>query len=300
MSAEHVTAVFDQTSRGGSHLVILLTIAIYSDHHGEWYADQATLQKRARLTRRRVKQVLDDLVDAGELAVVSRHGRGRLSNYRLLIGPKNVQQAAPIPEKKGEAESTFSAQKAEAESTFPTPKQEADSRFSHPPCPPFPPHPQSPLNPPEKLKQEEETFGLPPAPSQPGPAGFAPDLSSQEAPISSFPAGQDAVFRVNLLLEGAAIPLPSPSQIGLWSKALGGIEPLLELLSQLIQAGLANKRNPSAYIHRVVLDRAAHPKPAASWPGRRSHNPMHTAGADDRRREQARLILETAKRGDSW
>jgi len=146
--------------------VILLTIAIYSDHHGEWYADQATLQKRARLTRRRVKQVLDDLVAAGELAVVSRHGRGRLSNYRLLIGPKNVQQAAPIPEKKGEAESTFSAQKAEAESTFPTPKQEADSRFSHPPCPPFPPHPQSPLNPPEKLKQEEETFGLPPAPSQ--------------------------------------------------------------------------------------------------------------------------------------
>ena len=135
MSAEHVTAVFDQSPQGGSHLVILLTIATYSDHQGEWYADQATLQRRARLTRRRVKQVLDDLVAAGELAVVSHHGRGRLSNYRLLFSPENVQQAAPIPEKKAEAESTFNAQKAEAEGTFPTSKREADSRFSHPPCP---------------------------------------------------------------------------------------------------------------------------------------------------------------------
>jgi len=149
--------------------------------------------------------------------------------------------------------------------------------------------------------RKQETFGLPPAPSQPSPAGCATDLSGQELPPSPLPAGQDAVFRVNLLLEGAAIPLPSPSQIGLWTKTLGGIEPLLELLRQLIQAGLANKRNPSAYIHRVVLDRAAHPEPAASsWPRRRSQNPMHTAGADDRRREQARLILEEAKGGDSW
>jgi hypothetical protein len=135
MSAEHVTAVFDQSSRGGSHLVVLLTIATYSDHRGEWSADQATLQRRSRLTRRRVQQLLDDLVAAGELAVVSHHGRGKLSNYRLLIGQANMKQAAPFSAKKLEAESTFPAQKPEADNTFPTPKQEADSRFPHPPCP---------------------------------------------------------------------------------------------------------------------------------------------------------------------
>ena len=108
---------------------------------------------------------------------------------------------------------------------------------------------------------------------------------------------QSAVFRANLLLEEAAIPLSSPAQIGLWAKTLGGIEPLLDLLRRLIHAGLATKREPIAYIHRVVLERAARPEPAApivpAWYGghsRRPHNPTLAAGVDDIRREQAARI----------
>jgi hypothetical protein len=116
-------------------------------------------------------------------------------------------------------------------------------------------------------------------------------------------APQSAVHRANLLLEAAAVPLPSPAQIGLWTKTLGGIEPFLDLLRGLIDAGLANKRQPIAYLHRVVIERAARPEPARAWsqlapawlPPRRGHNPLLLAGADDRRREQARLIAE--KRG---
>jgi hypothetical protein len=93
---------------------------------------------------------------------------------------------------------------------------------------------------------------------------------------------------------------PSPAQIGLWAKTLGGIEPLLDLLRRLIQAGLANKREPRAYIHRVVLERAAHPEPvpAPAWQPRsgRSHNPILAAGVDDIRREQARRIMAGEKR----
>ena len=297
MSAEHVTAVFDQSSRGGSHLVILLTIATYSDHHGEWSADQATLQKRARLTRRRVQQLLDELVAAGELAVVSHHGRGKLSNYRLLIGPANLKQAAP-----------FSAKKLEAESTFPTSKREADSRFSRPPCPPFPPHPQSPLNPPEKL----ETYGLHPGSpenfsvsplqaAREGDGRRAGGEGSEAAPASPairpLTPAQTPAFRVHLLLEEAAVPLPTPSQIGLWSKTLGGIEPLLDLLRQLIEAGLATKREPIVYVHRVVMERAARPQPAPRAAGRSANRELlRTAGVDDIRRVQAARIA--AEGGD--
>jgi hypothetical protein len=123
-------------------------------------------------------------------------------------------------------------------------------------------------------------------------------------------APQSATFRTHLLLEEAAVPLPSPAQIGLWAKTLGGIEPLLDLLRRLIHAGLATKREPLAYIHRVVLERAARPQPAEpaapaapakptapAWSPRprRTLNPILLAGLDDRRRELGRLIA--AKRG---
>jgi hypothetical protein len=248
LGIEHLAAVLDHSRKGGSCLVVLLVVASYSDQHGEWVADQATLQRRARLGRRRVQQILDELVAAGELAVVPGDGRGHRSTYRLTIGPERAKQSAPFPEK-GEAGCALSAQKGEAECTL-----------SPPLSPPFLPHPPIPLNPPEK----RETFGLRPLS---GPQG--------------------AVFRVNLLLEEAGVPLPSPAQIGLWSKTLGGLEPLLELLGRLVQSGLANKREPIAYVHRVVLERAARPEPARPA---KPVNPLRTAGVDEIRRRQAARI----------
>jgi len=282
MGLEHLAAVWEHSCQSGSGLVVLLAVASYSDQCGEWTADQATLQKRARLGRRRVQQLLDELVTAGELAVVSHHGRGKLSTYRLLVGSEKAQQSAPF--QKGEAECAFSAQKGEAECAFPAGKGEAECAFSAPLAPPFPPlppfppdpliplYPQIPLSPPEK---QQETFGLRPLT---GP--------------------QSAVFRVNLLLEEAGVPLPSPAQIGLWSKTLGGIEPLLALLGRLVQAGLANKREPSGYIHRVVMERAAKPEPMRPLSARAGRDLLRTAGADDIRRAQALRII-AGKRGQS-
>jgi hypothetical protein len=252
MSIEHLAAVWEHSRQSGSGLVVLLAVASYSDQRGEWIADQATLQKRARLGRRRVQQILDELVAAGELAVVSHHGRGKLSTYRLLAGEK-AKQDAPFPEQKGEAECTFSA-----------PKGEAECAFSTPLSPPFPPDPLFPLNPPKK----QETCGLRPLT---GP--------------------QSATFRVNLLLEEAGVPLPSPAQIGLWSKTLGGIEPLLDLLRRLIYAGLATKREPIVYTHRAVMERAAHPEPAKPLDARAGREMLRAAGADEIRWQQALEII---------
>jgi hypothetical protein len=268
MGLEHLAAVWEHSRQSGSGLVVLLAVASYSDQRGEWIADQATLQKRARLGRRRVQQLLDELVASGELAVVSHHGRGKLSTYRLLVEAEKAKPSAPF--QKGEAQCAFPDQKGEAECAFSAGKGEAEHAFSAPlapPCPPFPPdplYPLIPLTPPEK----QETFGLRPLT---GP--------------------QSATFRVNLLLEEAGVPLPTPAQIGLWSKTLGGIESLLELLGRLVQAGLANKREPIAYMHRVVMEQAARPAPGKSISARAGREILWAAGSDEIRRQQALEII---------
>jgi len=254
---EHVDAVLARSRLEGSDLFLLVVIAHHAGPHGEWRIDRSTLERNVRLSRRPVQRILAALIASGELAVIPGDGRGHPSIYRLLIPPKGGADA-PLSEPKGGADAPLSA-----------PKGGAHAPLSAPLDPPFPPNPQIPLYPPET----QETSGLRPLP---GP--------------------QSAVFRVNLLLEAAGVPLPSPAQIGLWSKTLGGIEPLLELLRGLIQAGLANKREPMRYVHRVVMERAAHPEPARP-PVRASktRNPVLLAGSDETRRQLALEII--AKQG---
>jgi len=285
MAIEHQDGAWEHSRQSGSGLVVLLAVARFSDQRGEWTVDQATLQKRTRLGRRRVQQVLGELVAAGELAVVSHHGRGKLSTYRLLVGVEKAKQSA-APFQEGEAQCAFPAHHDEAECAFSTGKGEAECALPaplSPPCPPLPPFPPDPLIPlypqipptPLPEKQKLETFGLRPLT---GPQG--------------------GVCQVNLLLEEAGAPLPSPAQIGLWSKTLGGIEPLLALLGRLVQAGLANKRQPIAYVHRVVMEQAARPQPGKPLDARAGRELLWSAGADDIRRAQALRII-AGKRGVS-
>lgn len=152
MSPEHLTAVLDHTSRGGSHLLLLLVIAIHADEREEWVADQPTLQRRARLSRRRVQQILAELIAAGELAVIPGDGRGHRSTYRLLVGPEKAHPSAPFGEapsafftpicaaectlstQKGEAHCTHSTAKGAATSTLSIAKGEARLHLTYQPC----------------------------------------------------------------------------------------------------------------------------------------------------------------------
>ncbi len=96
MSCERIDRVLEHSRQRGSCLLVLVIIAFYSDQNGEWIIDQATLQRLARLGRRRIQQILRRLAEAGELAVVSHFGRGKLSTYRLLVGEKEeAPPAAP-------------------------------------------------------------------------------------------------------------------------------------------------------------------------------------------------------------
>ena len=94
MSCEHADYVLEHSLQRGSCRFVLFTIALFSDQNGEWTTDQATLQRLARLGRRRIQQILRKLAESGELAVVSHFGRGKLSTYRLLVGEEEPQPAA--------------------------------------------------------------------------------------------------------------------------------------------------------------------------------------------------------------
>ena len=94
MSCEHIDYVLEHSRQRGSCLLVLVIIAFYSDQNGEWTTDQATLQRLARLGRRRIQQILRKLAKSGELAVVSHFGRGKLSTYRLLVGEECSSRSA--------------------------------------------------------------------------------------------------------------------------------------------------------------------------------------------------------------
>src|SRR4028118_2146426 len=97
MGIEHLAAVWEHSRQSGSNLVVLLAIASYSDHNGEWVIDQATLQRRTRLGNRRVRQLLAELVNAGALAVASppapgKHPTPPPPQRRPRLGNRRVRQ----------------------------------------------------------------------------------------------------------------------------------------------------------------------------------------------------------------
>ena len=98
MSLEHMTFLLDYSTQRGPRLVTLLAVAFNCDQRGVWTTGQATLRREARVGRTRIKQILKDLVACGELSVVSHHGRGRLSTYRLLIGPRTATSCTTPPQ----------------------------------------------------------------------------------------------------------------------------------------------------------------------------------------------------------
>ena len=101
MSCEHIDYVLEHSRQRGSCRLVLVIIAFYSDQNAEWTTDQATLQRLARLGRRRIQQILRKLAESGELAVVSHFGRGKLSTYRLLVGEEAAPAAQQIPPEDG-------------------------------------------------------------------------------------------------------------------------------------------------------------------------------------------------------
>lgn len=260
--------------------MLLLAVASHCDDAGEWRASLATLQRLSRLQRRRVQQVVDELIADGELQAETGNGRGNDSLYRLAAGKgapectlspaepeKGCNPVHPLeakPTERVHSSAPFS-RKGAAECTLSEPQR------VQPVAPFFPSSP--PCTPPNN----------PTAPCSSSAVDPGKELRPPARPLSG---SQQAVATISRLFETASIPVPGPGQIAGWIKTLGGVTVLEALVTQLIAAGLAKKSRPDAYVHQVVMDRST---AGAARHGRPSH---HTAGADDTRRKQAQRLLE--------
>jgi hypothetical protein len=92
MSIKVMTRVWEHSQHGGGTLLVLLALADYANDHGVCWPDVATLATKARLTDRQVSNVLNDLIRAGDLAMVQGRGRGKHSAYAVLVGLTEEEQ----------------------------------------------------------------------------------------------------------------------------------------------------------------------------------------------------------------
>ncbi len=169
--------------------MILMVIAYYCDARGEWIVDQATLQKRTRFRRRRVQQLLDELVKAGSspsraaMAAASspssacssahplpsplsrwkgvrweRGARGVRGFRKRAQGsapfpPKRAQGSAPFRRKRAQRSAPFPPKRAQRSAPFLPKRAQRSAPFLTPRSPLFPQTPKSPLTP-QKQKQK--------------------------------------------------------------------------------------------------------------------------------------------------
>lgn len=281
MAADPIGAVLARSKQGGPRLLVLLLIAYSADPHGEWRIDLATLARLARLHRRRLLEILQQLTAAQELEIRSGGGRGRLSTYRLRLAENGAPSRTLSPQQTVRKPAPFPPNGAQNRTLSPHQTVQEPAPIS----PFFPPHP--PLTP--------DSPSLPPLSSTPFPSGKGEREGGE---------GQSSVAAIETQLRTAGIPLPVPGQIDRWITLLG-LGPLQALLARLIAADLAGKARPDAYINACVLDRAANPagsqsgRPsdtAAARPRHRTLPPAMAVGADDQRRDQIRRLTANAKK----
>lgn len=88
MSAEAVTVVLHHSQTEGSHKLVLWGIANHHSDAGAW-PSIATLAKYAKVTERRVQQIIRDLQRSGEIAIEEQGGLGqgqyKSNRYHILI-----------------------------------------------------------------------------------------------------------------------------------------------------------------------------------------------------------------------
>lgn len=97
MSVKVMSRVWEESTKRGAELLVLLALADWSNDRGESDPSNAQLAKKARVDKRRVKRILDLLESEGEL--VRRRGKGfrfgkkMVSNKTILV--KYVGVSAP-------------------------------------------------------------------------------------------------------------------------------------------------------------------------------------------------------------
>jgi hypothetical protein len=96
MSIGRMTAVFEHSEATGADRLVILAIADAADNRGIAYPLVETVAAMARVSIRAAQYAVRDLVESGELAVITAHGRGRRNVYVVLVGFSQEQREAAL------------------------------------------------------------------------------------------------------------------------------------------------------------------------------------------------------------
>lgn len=84
MSIYLTTEVWQNSSRKGSELLLLLAIADHANEQGVCWPSVDHLARKCRLSPRQVRRLIEKLVDSGEIAVEQGGGRRFTNIYHIL------------------------------------------------------------------------------------------------------------------------------------------------------------------------------------------------------------------------
>lgn len=96
MGASCVTRVYEQSEATLSDRLVILAVADAADKRGIAYPLVETVAEMARVSERTAHNAIRDLVEAGELAVVTAYGRGRRNVFVVLVGLSQEQREASL------------------------------------------------------------------------------------------------------------------------------------------------------------------------------------------------------------
>lgn len=95
MSIKVMTAVWERSQHSGSHLLMLLAIADFSDDQGNAYPAVPTLAEKCRMKQRNAQMILATLKESGELEIRANEGPKGTNLYRIVVGAQGMQGIAP-------------------------------------------------------------------------------------------------------------------------------------------------------------------------------------------------------------
>ena len=94
MSIKYMSTVWEHSQHSGNNLLILLALADHANDDGLCWPSIPSLAKKARISERQAKRIIQSLVDSGEIEIIKRgDGRGHSTLYLLkgdiIVSPFN-------------------------------------------------------------------------------------------------------------------------------------------------------------------------------------------------------------------
>ena len=115
MSIRWMTKVWSDSPFSGTKLLIHLALADISHDDGRFFASQSNLAKKGRCSIEYVRKVINELIDDGHLAIITKgNSRGKATVYQLIwkklpnsVGDEEIAVVSELPNLDGDNSPTL-------------------------------------------------------------------------------------------------------------------------------------------------------------------------------------------------